>query len=597
MTTLALYLSLIFLCLAKSSADLVSEHSFFAPLDEDQKVKLYWNVSAANKEIYFTVEAQTAGWVGFGISSGQGKMKGADIVIGWVKDGKPYFKDRYATGHVTPQIDSQQDYELISLVENGGKTIMKFKRKFETCDPQDNTIREGTTKLIYAFHSDDPSSENDIPPHDFKSRGARSKFLLNGAEKVPKLPDDTKSFNFTVNKTALPTRRTTYWFRVFEFPKLQKRHDVIKIDPIIQEGNEGVVHHMVVYECKDDFPRSNLSYEGFLGSPDMPPAVDECHGTSFFAVWAIGGQSFYFPEHVGFSIGEQDSPKIAILEIHYDNYEQKAGIVDSSGFRFHYTSQLRKYQAAMISAGWSVSTSLVIPPNQANWETEGYCVEECTAEGLKGSTLPGGGIRIFASFLHTHLAGHAAYTRHVRKGVELPEIIRDDHYDFNFQEYQIPSKEITVMPGDSLITVCNYRSEDKMIQGGLGTNEEMCQSYLFYYPKLNLTRCWSNQKPAFNKFYDKYVKPDLKGFKWTDKMASELRKSYQETDQITVRCNGRNSVPLPGLGKKLVSKPVINYPLKKETECEEITSSCDKLASRSFVFVTVVFMLVFSCIY
>ena len=23
---------------------------------------------------------------------------------------------------------------------------------------------------------------------------------------------------------------------------------------------------------------------------------------------------------------------------------------------------------------------IVIPPNQANWETEGYCVEECTAE-------------------------------------------------------------------------------------------------------------------------------------------------------------------------------------------------------------------------
>ena len=92
MKTLASYLPLICMCLAKSSADLASEHSFFAPLDEDQKVKLYWNISTANKEIYFNVEAQTTGWVGFGISSGQGKMKGADIVIGWIKDGKPYFK-------------------------------------------------------------------------------------------------------------------------------------------------------------------------------------------------------------------------------------------------------------------------------------------------------------------------------------------------------------------------------------------------------------------------------------------------------------------------------------------------------------------------
>ena len=91
MKTLA-YLLLISVCLAKSLADLKLGHSFFSPLDEDQKVKLYWNISTANKEIYFTVEAQTTGWVGFGISSGQGRMAGADIVIGWVKDVKPNFK-------------------------------------------------------------------------------------------------------------------------------------------------------------------------------------------------------------------------------------------------------------------------------------------------------------------------------------------------------------------------------------------------------------------------------------------------------------------------------------------------------------------------
>ena len=66
--------------------------SFFSPLDESQNVKLYWNISTARKEIFFTVEAKTTGWVGFGISSGQGKMEGADIVIGWVKDGQTYFK-------------------------------------------------------------------------------------------------------------------------------------------------------------------------------------------------------------------------------------------------------------------------------------------------------------------------------------------------------------------------------------------------------------------------------------------------------------------------------------------------------------------------
>ena len=39
----------------------------------------------------------------------------------------------------------------------------------------------------------------------------------------------------------------------------------------------------------------------------------------------LDSQSFYYPEHVGLSIGEHDSPKIAILETHYNNYELKAG--------------------------------------------------------------------------------------------------------------------------------------------------------------------------------------------------------------------------------------------------------------------------------
>ena len=42
---------------------------------------------------------------------------------------------------MTPQIDSQQNYKLISLQESDGKTTMKFKRMFETCDPEDNAVQ------------------------------------------------------------------------------------------------------------------------------------------------------------------------------------------------------------------------------------------------------------------------------------------------------------------------------------------------------------------------------------------------------------------------------------------------------------------------
>ena len=102
----AIFLLHIFLVHAVA-ADLLSAHRFFASLDEDQSVKLYWNVTTTDKEIFFTVEAKTTGWIGFGISSGQGKMQGADIVIGWVKDGVPYF-----------QVHARQFFCVINMQED-----------------------------------------------------------------------------------------------------------------------------------------------------------------------------------------------------------------------------------------------------------------------------------------------------------------------------------------------------------------------------------------------------------------------------------------------------------------------------------------------
>ena len=73
--------------------NLLVEYTNSAALDAAEKVKLYWSVDWNAKSVSFAVEAQTTGWVGFGISAGRGRMRGADIVIGGVTDeGKQYFK-------------------------------------------------------------------------------------------------------------------------------------------------------------------------------------------------------------------------------------------------------------------------------------------------------------------------------------------------------------------------------------------------------------------------------------------------------------------------------------------------------------------------
>ena len=47
--------------------------------------------------------------------------------------------------------------------------------------------------------------------------------------------------------------------------------------------------------------------------------------------------------------------------------------------------------------------------------------------------LSGEKINFFASFPHAHTAGRGVWTKIIRDGKEITEIIRDDNYDFDFQ--------------------------------------------------------------------------------------------------------------------------------------------------------------------
>ena len=51
-----------------------------------------------------------------------------------------FFKDRYADGYSVPVLDKYQDYNLTGFSEKDGTTILKFKRKIDTCDSRDRKI-------------------------------------------------------------------------------------------------------------------------------------------------------------------------------------------------------------------------------------------------------------------------------------------------------------------------------------------------------------------------------------------------------------------------------------------------------------------------
>ncbi|EDO49634.1 predicted protein [Nematostella vectensis] len=467
---------------AISAASLASEYNHFAALDDNQWMKLYWSINHNAKTISFALEAETTGWVGFGISSGSGMMKGADIVIGWVKDGKAFLTDRYADGEYMPKIDDHNDYKLISGTEENGKTILKFSRKIDTCDPRDRKIKIGTTKVIWALDYEDPQSENDMRKHRF--RGSRSVLMLN-SQGNSNPPDPAWShFDILMNNYTVPARHTTYSCHVFTIPKFTKKHHIVRFDPVVQSENAGIVHHFIVMACDKDFPEhlSNDTSE-CTDEANMPAEVLKCRGRGVLVgAWGVGGGPFVYPDHVGSPLGLDFQGRYFVMEVHYNNPDKLAGKIDNSGVRFFYTDSLRKYDAGVLNVGASVTPWMLIPPKQKEWTTTTYCNKRCNEN--VSVTQKSRRIKFFSAFLHTHLAGRATWTKHVRNGVELPEIARDDNYDFNFQDIQFLNKEVHFLPGDELIHECVYNTMDRtgVTFGGEATNDEMCLNFMFYYP-------------------------------------------------------------------------------------------------------------------
>ncbi|CAF1481989.1 unnamed protein product [Rotaria sordida] len=145
---------------------------------EPNMIDLHW--TANEEEIVFELHMKTLGWIALGLRGG---MRGADIGVGWISDGKIHFEDRFATGFITPIIDNTTtDWFALNGKEENGWTAIQFKRKVDTCDPMDVAIKFGTNTLIYAYGLEDPNPN--INYHETR-RGSRILPLINYSNPPP----------------------------------------------------------------------------------------------------------------------------------------------------------------------------------------------------------------------------------------------------------------------------------------------------------------------------------------------------------------------------------------------------------------------------
>ncbi|CAL4125626.1 unnamed protein product [Meganyctiphanes norvegica] len=491
-----------------SSASGIWQHT--AVLDEDGGFVVDWTPD--QDQIRFQVTVNTRGYIGFGLSS-KPDMDGADIVVGWVHSGKAYLQDRHGVGHEEPEVDSQQDWSLIAGYENDTHTSLIMSRPYNTCDKKDQTISNDTVHLLWAYHPDDPvNPENPHPRLHYHGwrRGTIPVFLLQRARKdIPYklLPFDYyRGHQHQILKQTWFIRNpeveinsetdTVYWCKLFKRPNLKQKHHIVKYEPVFSEGNSKFLQHMILYECTSLGAELDAVFEEMSMEPGqecyqskMAHLIYTCNHV--VAAWARGSEGMTFPPEAGYPL-TPDGPKFYMMETHYDNTEAQM-YLDSSGLKVTYTSQLRLQDAGVLSLGMDPDWKHLIPPKQRTVVSEGHCVGECTQ-----SVLPLSGIHVFGTILHTHLLGRKVGLRHLRKDIEFEPIVEDNNYDVNYQEYRELQHPRHIRPGDHLITECVYNSRDRsaITLGGFKTRDEMCLSFLFYWPRVDLSFCHS--KPSLS---------------------------------------------------------------------------------------------------
>ncbi len=123
-------------------------------------IVLKWRVKGENLDL--VVSAKTTGWVAVGFDPAR-RMKDANIIIGYVKDGKVFIRDDFGvatTFHKSDVSLKRKDNVLnLSGSESKGITTLEFSIPLDSGDKFDRKLEKGKTyKVLLAYGREDDFS-------------------------------------------------------------------------------------------------------------------------------------------------------------------------------------------------------------------------------------------------------------------------------------------------------------------------------------------------------------------------------------------------------------------------------------------------------
>lgn len=135
---------------------------------QDKKISFAWKVSGETLAVKLT--AETEGWVGIGFNP-VSEMKGANFILGYVKDGEVKLDDDYGTDAYAHKSDtklgSSNDVTLVGGSETGGITTIEFTIPLDSGDKNDAKIDvQGDTTVLLAYGS---GRDSFLAKHKYRS--------------------------------------------------------------------------------------------------------------------------------------------------------------------------------------------------------------------------------------------------------------------------------------------------------------------------------------------------------------------------------------------------------------------------------------------
>ena len=276
----------------------------------------------------------------------------------------------------------------------------------------------------------------------------RTDKVMYGGKEIPVVPGGFKAPG--------STWYACFWVEI----DMPEKHHIIGWEGAV--GTDRTVHHQQVSLAAKPF---YLAQQGGLCGL---PTVD--------FTWTGARATEWTPGMVGYPIGgsENNGKARFLWQTHFEGATTYTG-----GFNVYITKNLRKYDGGNFEQG-DVRGIMIPPKGQVTH------VATCKPEDtMKKLTHP---IYVYASMQHAHLTVTHLKSEQMRDGKQI--FLFGDQAVGGFagffdQSFKPHTPCVEIRPGDQLVTTCAYNNPwDVVVTGGEATNQEMCTTFMQYFPRL-----------------------------------------------------------------------------------------------------------------